>query len=47
MNAVPHSPDGESPTLEAPNVDERNPWLGLASFTEETRAYFYGCSANS
>jgi hypothetical protein len=24
------------------NVDERNPWLGLASFTEETRAYFYG-----
>ena len=20
----------------------RNPWLGLASFTEETRAYFYG-----
>jgi tetratricopeptide (TPR) repeat protein len=26
----------------APAVDERNPWLGLASFTEETRAYFYG-----
>ncbi|HYM43427.1 MAG TPA: hypothetical protein VET46_11765 [Steroidobacteraceae bacterium] len=23
-------------------VDERNPWLGLASFTEETRRYFYG-----
>ena len=23
-------------------VDERNPWLGLASFTEETRQYFYG-----
>jgi hypothetical protein len=23
-------------------VDERNPWPGLASFTEETRAYFYG-----
>jgi hypothetical protein len=23
-------------------VDARNPWLGLASFTEETRAYFYG-----
>jgi len=22
--------------------DERNPWLGLASFTEETRAFFYG-----
>ncbi len=26
----------------AATVDERNPWLGLASFTEETRAYFYG-----
>src|SRR6476469_7510721 len=23
-------------------VDEEHPWLGLASFTEETRAYFYG-----
>ena len=26
----------------AATVDERNPWLGLASFTEETRAYFHG-----
>ncbi len=26
----------------APTIDERNPWLGLASFTEETRQYFYG-----
>jgi hypothetical protein len=25
-----------------PAVDARNPWLGLASFTEETRQYFYG-----
>ena len=24
------------------SVDAENPWLGLASFTEETRAYFYG-----
>ncbi len=24
------------------SVDEQHPWLGLASFTEETRAYFYG-----
>jgi hypothetical protein len=32
MNAQPHSAA----------VDERNPWLGLASFTEETRQYFYG-----
>jgi hypothetical protein len=23
-------------------VDARNPWLGLASFTEETRQYFFG-----
>src|SRR3569833_2715363 len=23
-------------------VDEGIPWLGLASFTEESRAYFYG-----
>jgi hypothetical protein len=23
-------------------VDDRNPWLGLASFTEETRAWFHG-----
>ena len=23
-------------------VDARNPWLGLASFTEESRAYFFG-----
>src|ERR1700760_3454508 len=23
-------------------VDARNPWLGLASFTEETREYFHG-----
>jgi len=25
-----------------PAVDDSNPWLGLASFTEETRGYFYG-----
>src|ERR1700751_3485960 len=23
-------------------VDQEHPWLGLASFTEETRGYFYG-----
>jgi hypothetical protein len=28
--------------VSASTVDERNPWLGLASFTEESRAYFYG-----
>ena len=26
----------------APTIDEKNPWLGLASFTEETRRYFFG-----
>lgn len=25
-----------------PSVDPQNPWLGLASFTEETRAFFHG-----
>jgi hypothetical protein len=25
-----------------PTLDAKNPWLGLASFTEETRDYFYG-----
>ena len=23
-------------------VDEQHPWLGLVSFTEETRGYFHG-----
>ena len=26
----------------SPSVDAQNPWLGLASFTEETQAFFYG-----
>jgi len=26
----------------AATVDDSNPWLGLASFTEETRGFFYG-----
>src|SRR5215468_8477983 len=29
-------------TAAQPSVDPQHPWLGLASFTEETRAYFYG-----
>jgi hypothetical protein len=40
MNAQPRSTPAADPG--ANTVDERNPWLGLASFTEETRAYFYG-----
>jgi len=40
VNARPQ----DLPAIEsaADTVDERNPWLGLASFTEETRAYFFG-----
>src|SRR5580658_457450 len=45
MNALPQNPAGQPQPLEAPNVNERNPWLGLASFTEETREYFYGREA--
>lgn len=33
MNAL-HNPDGA--------IDERHPWLGLASFSEQTRGFFYG-----
>jgi tetratricopeptide (TPR) repeat protein len=40
MNAQPQSAPAAGPG--ANTVDERNPWLGLASFTEETRGYFYG-----
>ena len=39
MNDVAARP---SPIDPAATVDESNPWLGLASFTEETRAYFFG-----
>ena len=31
-----------SAAAETTSVDPQNPWLGLASFTEETRQYFYG-----
>jgi tetratricopeptide (TPR) repeat protein len=37
-DATPASDD----TATQPSVDAQHPWLGLASFTEETRAYFYG-----
>jgi hypothetical protein len=39
------SPDasaGSPSTAGPPAVDAEHPWLGLASFTEETRGYFYG-----
>jgi tetratricopeptide (TPR) repeat protein len=38
VNALPESATLESVTA----IDDSNPWLGLASFTEETRGYFYG-----
>jgi len=42
MNAD-HRPAGGAPAPEAEAaVDESNPWLGLISFTEETRAFFFG-----
>jgi len=39
MNDVSQKSAAPAP---AAAVDEGNPWLGLASFTEETRAYFFG-----
>jgi hypothetical protein len=39
MNDVAAKPVVPDP---ATTVDESNPWLGLASFTEETRAFFFG-----
>ena len=39
------SPDASSPLAPpsgGPEVDAQHPWLGLASFSEETRGYFYG-----
>jgi hypothetical protein len=39
MNAAVREPAAAEPVA---TVDERNPWLGLAAFTEETRQYFFG-----
>ncbi|MBV8147429.1 MAG: hypothetical protein JO184_20720 [Gammaproteobacteria bacterium] len=38
MNAAVREPAVDA----SATVDETNPWLGLASFTEETRQYFFG-----
>ncbi len=44
--AVPAGTARASATARAPEtqsaIDPQHPWLGLASFTEETRAYFHG-----
>ncbi|HUO19422.1 MAG TPA: hypothetical protein VMU44_06600 [Steroidobacteraceae bacterium] len=42
MSAAVVKPGAAEPAAAAATVDERNPWLGLASFTEETRRYFFG-----
>jgi hypothetical protein len=43
MNDATAPPRADAAALEtSPTVDASNPWLGLASFTEETRAYFFG-----
>src|SRR6185437_11260618 len=37
------APAAPSPAADSTStVDARNPWLGLASFTEETRSFFFG-----
>lgn len=42
MSASP-LPEGAAPQSDVPaTVDEQSPWLGLVSFTEETRAFFFG-----
>src|ERR1700760_3937913 len=41
MNALSSSVPA-APQLEETPVNQANPWLGLASFTEDTRTYFYG-----
>ena len=46
MNALAHSgspPEAAASASDsASTVDAHNPWLGLASFTEETRSFFFG-----
>jgi tetratricopeptide (TPR) repeat protein len=38
MNGVAEPEEGGAPSA----VDPQHPWLGLASYTEETRSYFHG-----
>jgi hypothetical protein len=35
----------DAPAISSPEVDLEHPWLGLAPFTEDLRAYFYGRAA--
>jgi hypothetical protein len=40
--AAPQAAGAAAPSDPEATVDARNPWLGLVSFTEETRAFFFG-----
>ncbi|HET9108022.1 MAG TPA: hypothetical protein VFN79_12630, partial [Steroidobacteraceae bacterium] len=42
MRASPLPAAAESSSEPQRTVDEQSPWLGLVSFTEETRAFFFG-----
>ncbi len=42
MNKPREDVQGPAPAEDASAVDRQHPWLGLASFTEETRSYFHG-----
>jgi tetratricopeptide (TPR) repeat protein len=42
VNAAPQAGGAAAPSDAQATVDARNPWLGLVSFTEETRAFFFG-----
>ncbi|MFZ0551726.1 MAG: hypothetical protein WAM21_13050 [Steroidobacteraceae bacterium] len=42
MTADPQARAAAAPVSPEATVDARNPWLGLVSFTEETRPFFYG-----
>ncbi len=42
MSAAPESADSAACAGTSAPVDAHNPYLGLASFTEETREYFFG-----
>ncbi|HEY6516749.1 MAG TPA: hypothetical protein VIY50_11435 [Steroidobacteraceae bacterium] len=42
MNALAQPAASAPPPDSASTVDAHNPWLGLASFTEETRSFFFG-----
>jgi tetratricopeptide (TPR) repeat protein len=42
VNAAPHAGGATAPFNPEATVNARNPWLGLVSFTEETRAFFFG-----